>query len=87
MKSEREFLEDFGARRLEASAVEALLDRARVTGDIELRCLAKEVQVWRHVGPLLLDRVASASASADEGDALLKLARFLSRGEGPIADG
>jgi len=84
MKAEREFLEEFGARPLEASAVEALLDRARATGDLELRRLAKEVQVWRHLGPLLLDRLAPAGAPFDDGDALLKIARFLIRGGNAI---
>lgn len=84
---EQEFLEDFGARRLDESAVVALLERARLSGDTELRRLAKEVQVWRHVAPLLLDRLAPPGSPIDDGDALLKFARFLIRGEGAIGAG
>jgi hypothetical protein len=87
MDREQECLEDFGAPRLEESAVDALLERARATGDVDLRRLAKEVQVWRHVAPLLLDRLAPAGSPLDEGDALLKFARFLIRGEGAIGAG
>jgi hypothetical protein len=85
VESDKEFLEDFGARRLEDAAVEALLERARGAGDADLRLLAREVKVWRQVAPLLLDRLAPAGSPLDEGDALLKFARFLIRGEGTIA--
>jgi hypothetical protein len=84
MEPEQEFLEDFGARRLADSAVIALLERARAAGDVDLRRLAKEVQMWRNVAPLLLDRLVPAGAPIDENDAMLKLARFVIRGEGSV---
>lgn len=87
MEFEDEFLKDFGERRLEDSAVEALLDRARAAGDSDLGRLIKEVRLWRHVAPLLLDRLMPQGSPVDEGDALLKFARFLIRGEGAIRAG
>jgi hypothetical protein len=44
----------------------------------------KEVQYWRFITPLLLDRLAPAGTPIDESDTLLKLARFQIRGEGGI---
>jgi hypothetical protein len=87
MESEQEFLEDFGARRLADSAVTALLERARLAGDVDLRRLAKEVQMWRHLAPLLLDRLVPAEAAIDDADPVLKLARFMIRGEGSVGAG
>jgi len=87
MESEQEFFEDFGASPLADSAVTALLERARLAGDVDLRRLAKEVQMWRHVAPLLLDRLVPAGAPVDESDPLLKLARFMIRGEGSVGAG
>jgi hypothetical protein len=83
-ESEEEFFEDFGATRLADSAVQALLVRARASGDVDLRRLAKEVRVWRRIAPTLLDRIAPRGSPIDDSDALLKLARFIIRGEGTI---
>lgn len=81
---DQDSLEDFGAPRLAESAINALLERARMMEDIDLRRLVKEVQVWRRVAPLLLDRLAPPGSPLDESDALLMYARFLVRGEGAI---
>lgn len=86
-ESEQEFLEDFGAGRIDDSALESLFERARQSGDVELRRVLKEVRVWRYLAPLLLDRIVPAGAPLDETDALLKTARFLIRGEGAIGAG
>jgi hypothetical protein len=83
-KTEQEFLEDFGAPRLSVSAVEDLLARARASGDVDLRRLAKEVQLWRWLVPQLLDRLAPVGSAPSDGDSLLKMARVLIRGEGAI---
>jgi hypothetical protein len=87
MKTEQEFLEDFGESRLADSAVVTLLERARAAGDVDLRRLAKEVQMWRQVAPLLLNRLVPAGAPIDEGDPMLKFARFVIRGEGSVGAG
>lgn len=86
-EAEQEWFEDFGARFLEDAAVQAILDRARASGDTELRRLVKEVLTWRGLAPLLLDRVVVAGAPIDESDAFLKYARFVIRGEGAIGAG
>jgi hypothetical protein len=83
-ETEQDFLEDFGSPRLSASAVEDLLARARAAGDVDLRRLAKEVQLWRWLAPQLLDRLAPVGSAPSHGDSLLKTARFLIRGEGAI---
>jgi len=83
-ESESEFFEDFGASRLDDASVQALLVRARNTGDVELRRLVKEVQLWRLLAPHLLDRLVAAGSPVNESDGLLKIARFLIRGEGGI---
>ena len=84
-ESESEFFEDFGASRSDDASVQALLVRAREAGDVELRRLVKEVQMWRHLAPQLLERLVPAGSPVDESDELLKIARFLIRGEGKIA--
>jgi len=81
---EEEFLEDFGAPRLSSTAVEELLARARAAGDVDLKHLVKEVQLWRWLAPLLLDRLAPVGSTPSEQDSLLKLARFFIRGEGSM---
>jgi hypothetical protein len=83
-ESEDEYLEDFGAARLEDSELERLLGRARAAGDVELRRLVKEARMWRRIAPALLDRSVPAGSPVDEADALLKLARFVVRGEGKL---
>jgi DNA-directed RNA polymerase specialized sigma54-like protein len=82
---EDKLFEDFGAARLSDSSLQDVLRRARASGDIDLRRLVKEVQMWRQVAPSLLDRLSPPGTRIDESDALLKLARFIIRGRGKIA--
>jgi hypothetical protein len=80
-----EFYEDFGTPPLSASELDAILERARLASDRELRLLVKEVQVLRVVMPLLLERIEKCEGASDEPeDNVLKLARFLIKGEGAI---
>jgi len=84
-EAEKEFFEDFGASRSDDATVQALLVRAREAGDVDLRRLVTEVQMWRHLAPQLLERLAPVGSPVDESDGLLKIARFIIRGEGKIA--
>lgn len=88
MNEEREleeFYEDFGAQPLAAPDLDAILERARLASDRELRHLVKEVQVMRWLLPILLARVEKCEGASNEsGDEVLKLARFIIRGEGAI---
>jgi hypothetical protein len=80
-----DFYEDFGAQPLSASELDAVLERARLASDRELRLLVKEVQSLRRLLPVLLERVEKGEGAADESeDEFLKLARFIIRGEGAI---
>ena len=80
-----EFYEDFGAPPLSASEVDAISERARLASDRELRLLVKEVQVLRRLLPILLERVEKCEGiSHSPEDKVLKLARFITRGEGAI---
>ena len=82
-----EFYEDFGAQPLSASNLEAILDRARLSSDRELRLLVREVQVLRWLLPILLERIERCEGVSDKpDDEVLKLARFIIRGEGAIGD-
>ena len=76
------WLEDFGRSREDDATIQRLLERARASGDAELRRALQEVQLWRWLVPHLLDRVAPRGNPIDESDQLLKLARFFIRGEG-----
>jgi hypothetical protein len=79
-----EWLEDFGASRADDAELQKLLERVRATGDADLRRAIKELQLWRWLGPYMLDRIVPVGAPVDETDQVLKLARFLVRGEGAI---
>ena len=80
-----EFYEDFGAEPLSASELDAILHRARLASDRELRLLVQEVQVLRWLLPILLERVERCEGiSSESKDEVLKLARFIVRGEGAI---
>lgn len=82
-----EFYDDFGAQPLPASQLEAILERARLSSDRELRLLVKEVQVSRWLMPILLERVEKCEGvSKESDDGVLKLARLIIRGEGAIGD-
>ena len=80
-----EFYEDFGAQPLSTQELDAILERARLGSDRELRLLVKEVQILRWLLPSLLERVEKCEgASAESDDVILRLARFILRGEGAI---
>ena len=80
-----EFYEDFGAQPLSAPELDAILKRAGLAADRELRLLVKEVQVLRWLLPILLERVERCEGASDEAkDDVLRLARFIVRGEGGI---
>ena len=82
-----EFYEDFGSQPLSASELDAILEQARVASDRQLRLLVKEVQILRWLLPLLLERVEKCEGSVDTSeDQILKLARFILKGEGAIGD-
>ena len=77
-----EWLDDFGTSRVDDAAMQVVLERVRATGDPDLRRAIQELQMWRWLVPHLLDRLVPAGSPIDESDQLLKLARFLVRGEG-----
>jgi hypothetical protein len=77
-----EFYEDFGAQPLSTRELEAILERARITSDVELRRLLKEVQVLRWLVPILPERVEKTEGISDEPDEALKLAHYIVRGHG-----
>jgi hypothetical protein len=77
-----EFYEDFGANLLSASELDTILKRARLASDSQLRQLVKEVQLQRWLLPRLLERAEQASNESE--DQILKLARFIIRGDGAI---
>ena len=80
-----EFYEDFGAQPLSAVELDAILERASLASDRELRLLVKEVQVQRWLLPILLERFEKCEGVSNESkDEVLKLARFIIRGEGAI---
>lgn len=83
--TDNEFFEDFGAAEISDSELQVLLNRARENGDRELRLLVKQFQALRHVSALLIERTESACSPEElAGDQVVKLARFLIRGEGGI---
>ena len=85
METDDEFFEDFGAAAIPDAALEALLTRSRQNGDLELRRLVKQFQTLRHVSGLLLERIETSCSPGElEVDQVLKLARFIIRGEGAI---
>jgi hypothetical protein len=77
-----EFYEDFGAGPLPPSELDTILEHARLSSDTQLRQLVKEVQLQRWLLPRLLERVEQVSNESE--DELLKLARFIVRGDGAI---
>jgi hypothetical protein len=79
---EEEFYEDFGAQPPTNQQVDEMIVRARSAGDIQLRQLLKFHLTLRYVSEHLLQRVEATVEETD--DALLKLARFIIRGEGGI---
>ena len=79
-----EFCEDFSALGPDDTSLARILAQARAVGDADIRRLVKEVQYWRFITPLLLDRVAPRGSPIDESDPILKLARFQIRAEGAI---
>ena len=80
-----EFFEDFGAAAISDSDLEVLLNRGRENGDRELRLLVKQFQTLRHVSALLLERIEAACSPEElAGDQVVKLGRFVVRGQGGI---
>jgi hypothetical protein len=77
-----EFLEDFGGPVPSEEDLESVLSRARVTEDRTLRLVVKEVKMRRWLCRLLLERLELGEVMPD--DQLIKMARFLVRGEGAI---
>lgn len=68
---------------LSTAELDAILERARLASDRELRLLVKEVQVLRWLLPILLERVEKCGGVSDRSnDQMLKLARFITRGIG-----
>jgi hypothetical protein len=83
-ESLEEFCEDFSTPGPDAAALMGILAQAHPTGDPEMRRLVKEVEFWRFIAPILLDRIAPVGTPIDESDPSSKLARFQIRGEGAI---
>jgi hypothetical protein len=83
-ESDKEFLEDFGATSFSDEELNTILDRARQSGDLELRRLVKQLQALRHISLALLERVEELPAR--DQDQVLKLARFIIRGEGGVGN-
>ena len=77
-----EFCEDFGAPPLSNDELDALMERARSTLDLQLRQLVKETQFHRWLLPRLLER--AEQVPVDKEDQFIKVARFFVRGEGAI---
>ena len=77
-----EFCEDFGAPPLSDTELDALMERARSTSDLQLRRLVKETQLHRWLLPQLLERAEQIPVDAE--DQFIRLARFFVRGEGAI---
>src|SRR5687767_8762666 len=73
-----EFCEDFGAPPLSSAELDALMERARLTSDVQLDRLVKEAQLHRWLLPQLLERAEQISVGSE--DQLIKLARFFVRG-------
>ena len=77
-----EFYEDFGAQPLSAAELDTILERARIGSDVQLRQLVKEVQTLRWLLPVLLERIEKAGEPVeDKDDQMLRIARFIIRGE------
>ena len=79
---ENEFYEDFGAQPPSEAEIDEMIVRARAAQDAPLRRALKYHLALRYISEQLLQR---AEEGAREGpDALLKLSRFIIRGEGAI---
>ena len=77
-----EFLEDFGSQPMDAAQLQGLLDRARQSGDRELRLAVKQLGALRWLAGVLLERLEQAEPQAN--DSVINTARFMVRGEGAI---
>jgi hypothetical protein len=85
MDADEEFFDDFGAAAIPDSELRMLLNRARENGDRELRLLVKQFQTLRYVSALLLERLEAAYSPEElAADQVIKLGRFIVRGEGGI---
>ena len=81
--SEAEFDEDFGAEPPSEAQIDEMIVRARSTGDVPLRRALKYHLALRYISAQLLHHVEESS-TLKSSDALLKLSRFIIRGEGGI---
>ena len=80
---ESEFYEDFGSAPPSEAEVDEMIARARAAGDAPLRRALKYHLALRHVATNLLQRMEEGPSASD--DALLKLSRFIIRGEGGMS--
>ena len=79
---ENEFWEDFGTEGLSEAELDSLLHRARETQDRELRLLVKQFHALRWISEAMLTQIENGEASSlPPNFALLRIARFLIRGE------
>jgi hypothetical protein len=79
---ENEFYADFGEPALTDEQLATLLERARSTGDVELRLLVKQYSALRRTtGWLLGELDRSGDPAAIRGGEIARFARFLVGGE------
>jgi hypothetical protein len=77
-ETEDEWMEDFGAPALTEVQIEALLTRARVTQNVDLRRLIKEFRTVRVAAEWLLQYIESKEGpDVINNNEVLKVARFL----------
>ena len=81
--SDEEWAEDFGASPPSDVQIDEMIVRARATGDVPLRQALKYHLALRYVSEQLL-RSAEKREILEPSDALIKLSRFIIRGEGGI---
>lgn len=75
---DNEFFADFGERALTDAQLAALVDRARSSGDAELRLLVKHYAALRRTARWLLEELdRSDDVAAVRGGEIARLARFL----------
>ena len=84
--TDEEWAEDFGATPPSDAEVDEMIARARARGDIPLRQTLKYHLALRYISEQLLRSVENRETLAPT-DALMKLSRFIVRGEGGIGSG
>ena len=79
---ENEFYADFGEPALSDEQLATLLERARSTGDVELRLLVKQHAALRRTAGRLLDELdRSGDPATVRSGEIARFARFLVGGE------